>query len=145
MYGFLSDPPFIFQRTSFNPRVRASAPPGHNDRTTLPTTNRNLNIIPSLRFSLPLTQFLLLTTAASFYPKPFFPRCSNDCRGLLRWRKASTCVRPLDRHDALWNHPDRQITAQPLTNMSKQTNWSWLESNSYRLDSGLQLVVLATP
>ena len=36
-----------------------------------------------------------------------------------------------------------QVTAKSLTNMSKQTNWPWLESNSYRLDSGLQLVVLA--
>ena len=27
--------------------------------------------------------------------------------------------------------------------MSKLTNWPWLESNSYRLDSGLQLLVLA--
>ena len=67
----------------------------------------------------------------------------QQSRGLLRWLKASTCVRPLDRHDALWNHPDRQVTAKPVTNMSKQTNWPWLESNSYRLDSGLQLVVLA--
>ena len=64
-------------------------------------------------------------------------------RGLLKRRKASTCVRPLDRHDAPWNHPDRQVTAKPLTNMSKQTNWPWMESNSYRLDSGLQLLVLA--
>ena len=38
-------------------------------------------------------------------------------RGLLRWRKASTCIRPLDRHDALWNHSDRQVTAKPLTNI----------------------------
>ena len=57
-------------------------------------------------------------------------------RGLLRWRKASKCVRPLDRHDEPWNHPDRQVTAKPFTNMFKQTNWPWLESNSYRLDSG---------
>ena len=64
-------------------------------------------------------------------------------RWLLMWKKASACVHPLDRHDALWNHPDRQVTAKPLTNMSKQTNWPWLVSNSYRLDSGLQLVVLA--
>ena len=64
-------------------------------------------------------------------------------RGLFMWRKASTCVRPLDRPDTLWNHPDRQVTAKPLTNMSKQTNWRWLESNLYRLNSGLQLVVLA--
>ena len=74
MYVFLNALPFIFRRTSFNPRVRASPPPGRNDRTTLPTTNRNPNIftvIPSLTFSLPLTQFLLLTPAASFYPKPF--------------------------------------------------------------------------
>ena len=133
---------FFLRRDSFNPRVRASQPPGRNDRTTLPTTNRNPNIFPSLRFSLPLAQFLLLATAASFYPKPFFPRL-QQWRGLPRWRKASTCVRALDRHGALWNHPDRQITAKPLTNMSKQTNWPWLESNSYRLDSGLQLVVLA--
>ena len=27
---------------------------------------------------------------------------------------------------ALWNHPDRQVTAKPLTNMSKQTDPSCL-------------------
>ena len=55
-YVFLSAPPFIFRRTSFNPRAGAS-PPGRNDRTTLPTINRNPNIytvIPSLKFYLPL-------------------------------------------------------------------------------------------
>ena len=48
----------FFWRTSFNPRVSVSSPPDRNDRTTLPITNRNPNIftvIPSLRFSLPLT------------------------------------------------------------------------------------------
>ena len=58
VYVFLSAPPFIFRRTSFNPRVRASPLSGRNERTTLPTTNRNPNIftvIPSLAFSLPLT------------------------------------------------------------------------------------------
>ena len=57
-YVFLSVPPFIFRRTSYNPWVRASPPPGRNDRTILPTTNRNLNIftvIQSLTFSLSLT------------------------------------------------------------------------------------------
>ena len=110
----------FFGALLFNSRVRASPPPGRNDRTTLPTTNRNPNIftvIPSLRFSLTLTEFLLLVTAASFYPKPFSPTL-QQWRGLLRWRKASTCVRPLDRHDALWNHPDRQVTAKPLTDKS---------------------------
>ena len=73
-YECLSAPPFIFRRTSFNPRVRASPPPGRNDRTTLPTTNRNPNIftvIPSLRFSLSLTLFLLLATAALSTQSPF--------------------------------------------------------------------------
>ena len=57
VYVFLSALQFIFRRTSFNPRVRASPLSGRNDRTLLPTTNRNPNIftvIPSLRFSLPL-------------------------------------------------------------------------------------------
>ena len=57
MYLFLSAPPFIFRRTSFNPWVRASSSPGRNDRTTLPTTNRNFNIftvITSLRYPPPL-------------------------------------------------------------------------------------------
>ena len=53
MYVFLRAPPFIFRRTSFNPRIRASPPPGRNDRTTLAITNRNPNIIPSLRFPSP--------------------------------------------------------------------------------------------
>ena len=58
MYVFLSAPPFMFRRTSFNPRVRVSPPPDRNDRTILSITSRNPNIctvIPSLRFSLPLT------------------------------------------------------------------------------------------
>ena len=49
-YVFLSAPPFIFE-------ARASPLPGRNDRTTLPTTNRDPNsftVIPSLRFSPPL-------------------------------------------------------------------------------------------
>ena len=56
-YVFLSAPRFIFRRTSYNPWVRASPPPGRrNDRTILPTTNRNRNIftvIPSLTFPSP--------------------------------------------------------------------------------------------
>ena len=65
------------------------------------------------------------------------------CRGLSRWREASTPFRPLDMHNELLNNPDWQVTAKQLINMSKQTNWSWLESNSYLLDNGLQLVDLA--
>ena len=71
---YVCAPPFIFCRTSFNPRIRASPLPDRNDSPTLPYTNRNPNIftvIPSLRFPLPLTQFLLLATAASLHPKPF--------------------------------------------------------------------------
>ena len=62
LYVFLSTLPFIFRRTSFNPRVRKSPPPDRNDRTTLPITNRNpiyynpvmevfppLNLIPTTR------------------------------------------------------------------------------------------------
>ena len=33
--------------------------------------------------------------------------------------------------------------SQTINKYVKQTYWLWLESNSYRLDSGLQLVVLA--
>ena len=80
-YVFLSALPFVFRRTSVNPRVRASPPPGRNNWTILPTTNCSpdiFTVIPPLTFSLPLTEFLLLATAASFYPKPFFPRCSSD-------------------------------------------------------------------
>ena len=81
-------PPFIFQRTSFNLRVRLSPPPDHNDRTSLPITNRNLNIftvIPSFRYYIPLTYFPLLATAASFYPERLFPRCSSS-EGCWDWQ-----------------------------------------------------------
>ena len=50
-------------------------------------------------------------------------------------REASACVRPINRHNALWNHLDRQVTAKPLTNMPKQTDPGW---SLTRVDWGLQ-------
>ena len=111
MYVFLSATPFIFWHTS-----------SCSDRSTLPIANRNPNIftvIPSLRFSLPLTSFLLLATLHRSTQCPFPRRCSSDEDCCVE--QASTCVRPLDRHNALWNHTDRQVTAKQLTNMSKLT------------------------
>ena len=67
-------------------------PPDLNDRTTIPTTNRNLNVIvvfPSLRFFPPLSLNPILVTVTPYYPKPLFPRCNSD-KGCLRWRKART-------------------------------------------------------
>ena len=64
MYVCYSVPPLTYRRTSFQPRVRASPSPDPNDRTTLPATNRHLNIFtvfPSLRLSLPLTYLQLAT------------------------------------------------------------------------------------
>ena len=51
-------------------------PPDPNDRTTIPTTNRNLNVIvvfPSLMFFPPLSLNPILVTVTPYYPKPLFP------------------------------------------------------------------------
>ena len=141
LYIFLRAPLFIFRHTSFNPRVSVSPPPDRNDRTTLPISNRNPNWSHHWGFPSPKPNSYYSPLLHRSVQSPFSLDAAVT-RG-LRWRKASTCVRPLDRHDALWNHPDRQVTAKSLTDMSKQTDWPWLESNSYPMDSGLQLVVLA--
>ena len=49
-----SVPPLTYRRTSFSPRVRVLPSPDPNDRTTMPATNRHLNIFTvflSLRVS----------------------------------------------------------------------------------------------
>ena len=90
-----------------------------------------------MRISLPWTLSLLLITAARYYPKSPFPPDAAVTRAVEVEESQDMCPSYKQAH-ALWNHPDRQVTAKPLTNMSKQTDPGWSQTH---VDRGLQLKV----
>ena len=90
----------IYDASHFNPRIWALPTPLPSDRIDnrhQTVTTLTYYLILSMRISLPRTLTLLLITAIPYYPKSPFPQMQQR-QGLLRWRKARTCVRPTNRH-----------------------------------------------
>ena len=93
------------------------------------------NIFTTHHLGIPsLYIFLTARHCGTILPQSRIPQMQR--RGLLRWRKARTCVRPINRHMPCETTVTGQVTAKPLTNMSKQIDSGWSRT---RADRSLQL------
>ena len=115
-----SVPPFTYRRTSFSPRVRVLLSPDPNDRTTMPATNRHLNIFTVL-LSLRLSYF----TSVFFFFFFFF----------FFWRKASACLIMLSaKQGSHWYHFVFGMTRPGIE--STTSRFRSARSNHYAVGTG---------